>query len=103
VLSCIIAFFAINFAIVKYANRYLEGEVETIKNNHIAHLYQDVEILRRDVEDLKDGQKSLDLKIEKTNEKIERMNEKTNDRFNKIDSDNSYIKGMLEILVKDKK
>jgi peptidoglycan hydrolase CwlO-like protein len=77
---------------VKYANRDLErevdnikNEVDTIKNNHIVHL-------NKDIQELKEGQRNLDLKIDKTNEKIE-----------KIKSDVSYIKGMLEILVKDKK
>jgi hypothetical protein len=56
-LSCVIAFFVINFAIVKYANHYLEkkvdniaNEVDTIKNNHIVHL-------NKDIQELKEGAK----------------------------------------------
>jgi DNA anti-recombination protein RmuC len=92
VLSCIIAFFAINFAIVKYVNRDLEREFDTIKNNHIAHM-------NKDIQELKEGQKETN---EKMDNEFKEIRKETNDRFNKIDSDISYIKGMLEILVKDK-
>jgi large-conductance mechanosensitive channel len=85
ILSCVIAFFVINFAIVKYANHYLEkkvdniaNEVDTIKNNHIVHLNEDIR-------ELKEGQKEIRKEI------ID------------LKSDISHIKGMLEILVKDKK